>query len=183
MADLFGETGTPTVVNAKPKRRPSLLVRAGSIRYPHRGHERQGRDPRLTEYLAVLAEVRNGGDDDALRHVLFGGVWWLTRPQADELAGELPCGCVAPPGTCACCACARAAVTDEQGRRLDALEREFTGVLVEAQLVTKRLAAQRRVCERLDGVEAEMGRTLDLLREIAAKLYPAGPPNGFRARG
>jgi hypothetical protein len=43
----------------------------------------------LAEYLSVLAEARQGDDDDGLRQCLAGGCWWLSREQANDLAAEL----------------------------------------------------------------------------------------------
>jgi hypothetical protein len=54
------------------------------VSYPHDGCQRRGFDPRLAEWFAVLAEVLQGDDDDALRQVLCGGVWWLGEREALE---------------------------------------------------------------------------------------------------
>jgi hypothetical protein len=67
-------------------KRPSLPARTG-LTYPHDGHRGRGFDPRLAEWFAVLAEVLRGGDDDAVRQVLCGGVWWLDQRAALESLG------------------------------------------------------------------------------------------------
>jgi hypothetical protein len=77
-------------VKEPPKRQPSLVVRAQGVTYPHDGRKRPGFDPRLAEWFAVLAEVLRGDDDDALRQVLCGGIWWLgERDALEALACDL----------------------------------------------------------------------------------------------